>query len=140
MTRIKAITAALVAAVLLGGCAHIQEMHAEHMEKMMGTSSHTNATHAHMQQKITDSRTRADHEGLAESFEQEAKSAEGRAAEYRHLAHTYTAGHDEGHLRVAPPLDPSSACQALASLYDQVAAQNRALAVVHHQLAAEAKE
>ena len=143
MRKITALTAPLAAAVLVGGCAGIQEMHATHMAhmaEMMGMSSHTDATHAQMAQNIANAQTRADHEGLAQSFEQEAKTAQDKAAEYRHLAQTYTSGSDDGRLRVSPPLDPSGDCQALASLYDQVAAQNRALAGVHRQLASEAKD
>jgi len=137
------LTATLVASVLLGGCAEVQEMHAAHMAHMadmMGMSSDSDAAHAHMQQKIANARTRADHEGLVQLFDQEAKTADSQAAEYRHLTQTYTSGYDDGRLRVSPPLDPSSDCQALASLYDQVAAQYRALGGVHRQLAAEAKD
>ena len=143
MRRIKVLTATLAAAVLMGGCAEIQEMHAAHMAhmaQMMGMSSHTDATHAQMAQKIATVQTRADHEGLAQSFDQEAKTAEDKAAEYRHLAQSYISASDDGHLQVSPPLDPTGDCQTLASLYDQVAAQDRALAGVHRQLASEAKD
>lgn len=143
MSKIEALTLTLVAAVLVSGCAGIQEMHATHMAHMagmMGMSSHTEATHAQMEQQIAGARTRADHEALAQLFDQDAKAAEDKAAEYRHLTKTYTSGADDGRLRVSPPLDPTGDTRTLADLYDQVAARNRAVAGVHHQLATEAKD
>lgn len=140
MSKIELLMVALVAALLVGGCTHIQEMHAAHMGHMMGMPEHSGATHSQLEHAVARAHTRAEHEAAAQLFEQEARAAEDRAAEFRELTQTYGSTYGVRVGQASPPLEPSRDSQVLVSLYEQVASKDRALAGVHRQLATEAKE
>jgi hypothetical protein len=140
MRKIEVLMVALVAALLLGGCMTMQGVHAAHMGHMMGMPEHSSATHLQLEHAVARAHTRAEHEAAAQLFEQEAKAAEDRAAEFRKLTQTYESTYGVGVGQASPPLEPGRDSEMLVSLYEQVASQDRALAYIHRQLATEAKE
>ena len=129
MRMIKVLVATLITVVLVSACA------TEHPSHMTGS------TYAQVEQRIASARTRGDHEGLAQFFEQEASAAMQRAEMHRNLTQTYAGpGYGGGHVRATPALEPSRHCEALVRFYEQAAAENLALAKAHRQLAAEATD
>lgn len=112
---------AALTAVLLGGC----------------ISPHYSATHEHVQERIANARTRADHQGLAHFFEQEALEAKRQAEEHRAMSKRYT---DPAWTGSGSWIHPRGHCDTLASLYEKAEQENMALATLHRQLAAETNE
>lgn len=99
-----------------------------------------------IEQRITNARTRVDHEALAAWFEQQAGAAAEMAESHRGMGQHY--------VRWASILQPNylgptfdsggsdgfwQRCEKLVRLYEQAAAENRALAKLHRRVAAEAK-
>lgn len=111
----------VLAAVLLGGCA----------------SPHYSATHEQVEDRIANARTRADHQGLAQFFDQEAQEAKSRAEKHRAMSKRYTDPVWTGrgswiHLR--------DHCDTLVGLYEKAEQENKALAALHRQIATETSE
>ena len=140
MSKVEVLLVALVAALLVGGCTHIQEMHAAHMGHMMAMPEHSAATHSQLEHAVETAHTRAEHEAVAQLFEQAANAADDRAAEFRKLTQTYGSTYGVGVGQASPQLEPDRDSKMLVSLYEQVASKDRALADVHRQLATQAKE
>ena len=108
----------LAASLSLGGCATIGGEH-----------------HAALQQKIADARTRADHEDLAGYYEQEARMLQAKAKQHELRAIAY--GPPADYYRLEN--DFIRHCKYLASRYREAADENLALAKLHRQAAAGAK-
>lgn len=89
-----------------------------------------------IEQKIAGAKTRADHERLAIWYEQEARAANDKAGQHRRLADGYGVAWsglygNYGMLKH---------CQNLVRKYEQASEENLALAKLHRQMAADAKE
>lgn len=111
----------VLTAVLLCGC----------------NSPHDSATHEHMQEKIANARTRADHQSLAQFFEQEAQEAKKRAVGHLAMSMGYT---DPAWTGNEPWTHARGHCETLANLYEKAEQENMALAALHRQRAAETSE
>jgi hypothetical protein len=111
----------VLTAVLLGGCA----------------SPHYSATHEEVEQRIASARTRADHQGLAQFFEQEAQEARKRAEKHRAMSKSYTDPAWTGKGAGASALQLRGHCTTLVELYEKAEQENLALAALHRQIAAE---
>jgi hypothetical protein len=111
----------LLTAVLLCGC----------------NSPHDSATREHMEERIANARTRADHQSLAQFFEREAQEARKRAVEHMAMSTRYT---DPTWTGNEPWTHPRGHCETLASLYEKAEQENMALAALHRQRAAETSE
>ena len=111
----------VLAAVLLGGCA----------------SPHYSATHAQVEDRIANARTRADHQGLAQFFDQEAQEARSRAEKHRAMAKSFAV---EGWGRGKAGIQARDHCETLVGLYEKAEQENKALAALHRQLATETSE
>ena len=85
------------------------------------------------QEKVTRAKSQADHEALADAYEQEAKALDAKAAEHKALAKTYA---ELGYLRNKPGL--IAHCASLVDQYRAAAKETRALARVHRELAGQA--
>ena len=108
-------------AVLLGGCA----------------SPHYSATHEQVEQRIANARTRSDHQGLAQFFDQEAQEAMKRTETHRKMGRNY------GLVpwgRGAPAIQGREHCDRLVELYEEAEHENRALAALHREIAAQTNE
>ena len=117
---VAGIPAALLGAILsLGGCASIG-----------------GEQHATLQQKTAAARTRADHEDLARYYEQEATVLQGKAQQHELRAIAY--GPPSEYYRLEN--DFIRHCKYLASRYREAADENLALAKLHRQAAAAAKD
>ena len=82
------------------------------------------------QQKAARAKSKADHEALADAYEQEAKALDAKAAEHEALAKTYA---KLGNLRNKPGL--IAHCASLVDQYRAAAKETRELAQVHRELA-----
>jgi hypothetical protein len=84
---------------------------------------------------ISNAKTKADHEALAASYEEEAKTLAAKAEEHRDMAKAYSKfGHmTEKHNFVKH-------CEALAEKYSNAAKEDPALAKLHRGLAATAQQ
>ncbi len=111
----------VLAAVLLGGCA----------------SPHYSATHEQVEQRIAAARTRADHQSLAQFFEQEAQESKKRAEKHRTMGKSFAI---EGWGRGKAGIQARDHCETLVGLYEKAEQENRSLAALHRQLAAETSE
>lgn len=101
---------------------------------------HLGATHAQISDRIANARTAADHQALAQFFRAEAEAAKKKADEHRNLTLIYTPGYGAGsHVPLKAGLEPSRHCQALAGIYERAAEENRAMAKIHEELAAQAQ-
>ena len=112
----------VLAAVLLGGC----------------TSPHYSATHEQVEQRIASARTRADHRGLAQFFEQEAQEAKKRAEKHRAMSKRYTDPVWTG--RGSWEVQLRGHCDTLVGLYEKAEQENKALAALHREIAAETNQ
>ena len=86
-------------------------------------------------QKIESAKTRADHEALAAFYEQEAKTAQAKVEEHKQMAKAYG---KIGHL--VEKHNMLQHCDRLVKKYKDVAKENLALAKLHRELAAKAKQ
>jgi outer membrane PBP1 activator LpoA protein len=87
-------------------------------------------------QRIESAKTRADHEGLAQYYEQQARAAKDQAQQHRRMQELY---------RTFSATRPSGAgmaqhCANLVTEYEKAAVEYSGLATLHRQLAAAAKE
>jgi hypothetical protein len=87
-------------------------------------------------QRIQSAKTRADHQGLAQYYDQEAKAAKDRAQQHRKMQDLY---------RPFSAFLPSGVgmvqhCANLVNQYEQAAEEYSGLARLHRQLAAQARE
>lgn len=110
-----------LSAVLLGGCA----------------SPHYSATHEQVEERIASARTRADHQGLAQFFEQEAQEAMKRAETHRKMGKNYGLSLWG---RGAPAIQGREHCDRLVELYEEAKQENKALAALHRQIAVETNQ
>ena len=85
------------------------------------------------EQRVAGARTRADHEALADSFEQAAKALDAKAADHEALARTYG---KLGYLKDKPGL--IAHCASLVDQYRAAAKETRELARAHREMAAKA--
>ena len=108
--------------VLLGGC----------------TSPHYIATHEQVEQRIANARTRADHQGLAQFFDQEAQEAKKRAEKHRAMSKRYTDPVWTG--RGSWEVQLRGHCDTLVGLYEKAEQENKAMAALHREIAAETNE
>jgi len=88
-----------------------------------------------MPERIAGATTRADHEALADAYEQEAKALDAKAAEHEALAKAYA---ELGYLRDKPGL--IAHCASLVDRYRAAAQETRELARAHQELAARAAQ
>ena len=118
---VMGVCVALLAAVAtLGGCA---------AEKP--------AKPAELEQKIENARSRGDHEEIASQYEQQASVDKAAAEKHQGYARSYQRTWTNREGRQA---NMASHCENLAITYQQAADENVALAKLHRQLAAEAKD
>ena len=82
---------------------------------------------------VARAKSKADHEALAQSYEEEAKALDAKAAEHEGLARTYAG---LGYWKDKRGL--ISHCASLVDQYRAAAKETRELARAHHELAAEA--
>lgn len=102
---------------------------------------HLGATHGQISDRIANARTASDHQALAQFFHAEAEAAKKKADEHKNLTQIYTPGYGAGsHVPLRPGLEPSRHCQALAGIYERAAEENRAMAKIHEELAAQARK
>lgn len=111
----------VLATFLLGACAN----------------PHFSATHEQVEQRIANAHTRADHQGLAQFFEQEAKEAKNRADKHRAMAKSYAL---DKLGRGKAVIQARDHCETMVSLYEKAEQENKILAALHQQLAAETSE
>jgi hypothetical protein len=81
---------------------------------------------------VKNAKTKADHEALASHYEIEAKSLQAKAEEHRRTGEVY--GVMPYTLKSAVTF--TQHCNSVASDYEKAADENRALAKLHHELAA----
>jgi DNA mismatch repair ATPase MutL len=89
---------------------------------------------AALEQKIVGAQTRADHESMAASYEQEAKALQAKAEEHRQMAKAYG---KTGYLKEKRNL--AQHCDSLVKKYQAAAKENLALAKIHRELAVKAQ-
>jgi hypothetical protein len=86
------------------------------------------------QQRIEAAQTRADHEALAAFYETEAADARTVAANHRKMAKSYQSyqpGRGGGNM--------TAHCNSVAASYERIATEYDGMAVMHRQLASQAK-
>ena len=103
-----------------------------------GCASQRPVPPAGLDQKIEHAISRADHEGLASQYEQQAAVASAAATRHKGYAAIYRKNTSprsgpEAHVTLAKH------CESLAQAYEQAASENLAMARLHRDLAAEAK-
>ena len=86
-------------------------------------------------EKIAAAKSKADHEALANSYEQEAKALDARAADHEALAKAYA---ELAYLKDKPGL--IAHCASLVDRYRAAARETRELARAHQELAARAAQ
>jgi DNA mismatch repair ATPase MutL len=84
-----------------------------------------------LEQKIAGAQTRADHESIAASYEQEANALQAKADEHRQMVKAYGAF---GFLKEKHNLVQH--CDSLVKKYQDAARENLALAKIHREIAA----
>ncbi len=89
---------------------------------------------AALEQKIAGATTRADHESIAASYEQEAKALQAKADEHRQMAKAYA---KTGFLKEKHNL--AQHCDSLVKKYEGAANDNLALAKIHRDIAIKAQ-
>lgn len=116
-------------AILAGGTMLALSLSLSGVASAAGTDSGTPT-----EQQITGAKTKADHEALAASYEQEAKGLEEKANDHKTMAKAYgKVGALEEKQRLV------SHCNSLARKYGDAAKEASALAKLHRELAAKAK-
>jgi hypothetical protein len=93
--------------------------------------------HEHVEERIANAHTRADHQGLAQFFEQEALEAKRQAEEHMAMSKRYT---DPAWTGSGSWIHPRGHCDTLTRLYEKAEQENMALAALHRQRAAETNE
>lgn len=88
-----------------------------------------------LDQSIIEAKSKADHESLAQYFEQEAKDLEEKAKRHQKLAEDYEKGGSYEKVKGFM----LQHCNAMIRNYRQAAEDNLALAKMHRELAAEAR-
>lgn len=88
-------------------------------------------------QKVQSAKTPADHEAIAEYYDQQAAAAKKKAAEHEVMAKTYTGGGTS--IGKGYPVAMPQHCQALAKSYNDEAAHYTAMAQTHRDLAKSAQ-
>lgn len=78
---------------------------------------------------VTDAKTPADHEAIAEYYEKEAAANEAQASSHSQLAQTYRQFHNTYKNEMAPH------CELESDYYSKIAAQDSALAQAHRKMA-----
>jgi hypothetical protein len=86
---------------------------------------------------ITGAKTPAEHEAIASYYDKEAAIAKDKAAEHRRLAQIYRDLSVSSRIQL-PPME--NHCRQLAQHYENLAADNAALAAAHRQMAREAPQ
>lgn len=93
---------------------------------------HYSATHEQVEQRIASARTRADHQGLAQFFDQEAIEAKHLADKHRAMAKSYTERIWTGR---GSWIHPREHCDRLVEIYEKSALENKALGALHREMA-----
>jgi RecB family exonuclease len=114
MKRSRTIAASLLALGLLAGCAP------------------RNPHPMDMSTAAQGAKTKADHEALAEHYEEAAKDAEAKAAEQQKMLDQYKA---HSYLYGKQTYSLQEHCDALISSYQRAAKANRNLAKLHREIA-----
>jgi len=89
-----------------------------------------------MAQAVQSAKTRSDHEALAKHYEDAAKQMQANADEHKKMLAQYQSNKA---LYGKNAQDLSNHCQGLVRIYEQAAAENRAMAKSHREIAAEVK-
>lgn len=89
-----------------------------------------------MTQAVQSAKTRADHDALAKHYDDAAQEMQLKADEHKKLLAQYQANKA---LYGKNAQDFISHCQGLIRVYEQAAAENRAMAKSHREMAAEVK-
>lgn len=87
-----------------------------------------------IEQKIQQAKTRADHEAIAEFYEQEAQTARQQSVAHEKLSKSYIKA---GPVRRKTPL--SAHCDTLAKKYMEIVKESEALAKLHREMASSTK-
>ena len=117
----KRVTMLLAAGLVLLAAAALPTMRA-------GAQS-TVVTDDNLDQSIANAKTPADHDAIAAYYDQEAASAEEKAALHERAADTYEK------MKIAKPVGMVNMCKGIASYWDKVAADAKDLAKAHHEMA-----
>ena len=90
-----------------------------------------------MTRAVQDAKTGSDHAALAKHYEDAAKEMQAKVDEHKKLLAYYQAQKDRYRNKQAQDL--VNHCQGLIRIYDQAAAENRAMAQAHREMATETK-
>ena len=104
---------------------------------VMGSVGVANAqTPSPTEKAVATAKTKGDHEAIAAAYEKAAVSAKADAKKHRDLGEAY---HRSSMDRGGGSHGMASHCEKLATLYDQAAEENLALAKAHKEAAADIK-
>lgn len=103
---------------------------------LMTAYAHAAPHQTDMTQAVKNAKTSADHNLLAERYEDTAKEMQSKVDEHKKMLAEYEA-HSEYYGRAG--LDMESMCKALIRVYEQAAKENKNLADSHRKMAAETK-
>lgn len=114
---------------------------------LVGCAAESPVRPAGLEQKIESARTHADHAEIAAIYEQEAEKDRAAAQRHRGLARAYEKGWVWEGPKVGGVVNAKKGnqsfiahCEILASTYDRLAEEEFALAKLHRDLAARAKD
>lgn len=99
--------------------------------------AHTDPHSMDMSSAIRNAKTRADHNALAQYYENAAKRMQARAQAERNMMNEYTR---HGYYYGRSTEDLQEHTEALVRVYEQGAEANRTMAKFHHRLAEDASE
>ncbi len=102
---------------------------------LSGCAGFTTSPSPALQRQIEAAGTRADHEALVKYYNQEAAAARAKVAEHRQMAKSYQGMIAGGRGGGSMPAH----CNAIASRYEDIAAQFDGMAASHRQMAEQAK-
>lgn len=85
---------------------------------------------------LQNAKTTADHQALAEHYEQAAKDAEAKVAEHKKLLDEYKT---HGYLYGKQAMSFQSHCEGLIRSYEQIVKGNAEMAEMHRQMARESR-
>lgn len=98
-----------------------------------GCASGPPAGAVHLEQQVQSASTRSDHEKIAAAYEQQVGVEKTSAQRHERMAQSYRQGRNS-----VPGM--AAHCDNLVRMYNQTADELVALAKMHHQMAAEAKQ
>jgi len=98
-----------------------------------GCASGPSAGAAGLEQQVQAASTRSDHEKIAAAYDQQAGVEKASAQRHERMAQSYRQGRN-------PAPGMAAHCESLVRIYNQTADELAALAKMHRQMAAEAKQ